>query len=125
MLGRHGAQDEGAPAGGAEHSCGGPHPAPPPPERLPVSHHPAGQQPALPPPLPCIPCPDTSQSLLRWGQAHAEHCGLLQMVPAEGELHSHMHITPLRSSRALALRFLANKFGLDMTNFTVSPAAAP
>ena len=45
------------------------------------------------------------------------------MVPAEGELHSHMHITPLRSSRALALRFLANKFGLDMTNFTVSAAA--
>ena len=45
------------------------------------------------------------------------------MVPAEGELHSHMHITPLRSSRALALRFLATKFGLDMTNFTVSPAA--
>jgi hypothetical protein len=43
----------------------------------------------------------------------------LQMVPAEGELHSHMHITPLRSSRALALRFIANKFGLDMTNITV------
>jgi len=32
-----------------------------------------------------------------------------------------MHVTPLRSSRALALRFLANKFGLDMTNFTVPP----
>ena len=31
-----------------------------------------------------------------------------------------MHVTPLRSSRALALRFLANKFGLDMSNFTVS-----
>lgn len=44
----------------------------------------------------------------------------VQMVPSEGELHSHMHVTPLRSSRALALRFLANKFGLDMSKFTVS-----
>lgn len=43
------------------------------------------------------------------------------MVPTEdGELHSHLHITPGRSSRALALRFLANKFGLSMEQFTVS-----
>lgn len=45
---------------------------------------------------------------------------LMQMVPADGELHSHMHVTPLRSSRALALRFLANKFGLDMSKLTAS-----
>lgn len=41
------------------------------------------------------------------------------MVPSEGELHSHLHITPMRGTRALALRFLANKFGLDMSDFTV------
>ena len=44
---------------------------------------------------------------------------VLQMVPDGDELHSHMHITPLRASRALALRFIATKFGLDMHNVTV------
>lgn len=57
-----------------------------------------------------------------------ENEGLLcaQMVPSEGDLHSHMHITPMRGTRALALRYIANKFGLDMTNFTVGlPASMP
>ena len=31
----------------------------------------------------------------------------------------HVHITPMRASRALALRFLATKFGLGMDAFTV------
>ncbi|KAL3157983.1 hypothetical protein ABBQ32_012382 [Trebouxia sp. C0010 RCD-2024] len=43
----------------------------------------------------------------------------LQMVPEEGDLISNVHITPLRASRALALRFLANKFNLDMERVTV------
>ena len=30
-----------------------------------------------------------------------------------------VHITPMRASRALALRFLATKFGLGMDAFTV------
>lgn len=48
----------------------------------------------------------------------------LQMVPEEGDLVSNVHITPLRASRALSLRYLANKFNLDMTRITVSPPAA-
>lgn len=44
---------------------------------------------------------------------------VLQMVPEEDELHSHMHITPLRASRALGVRFVAAKFGLSMQNVTV------
>ena len=44
----------------------------------------------------------------------------LQMVPEEGDLISNVHITPLRASRALALRFLANKFNLDMERITVT-----
>ncbi|KAK9809313.1 hypothetical protein WJX73_004061 [Symbiochloris irregularis] len=44
---------------------------------------------------------------------------VLQMVPEGDELHSHMHITPLRASRALALRFIATKFGLDMQRVMV------
>lgn len=50
---------------------------------------------------------------------------VLQMVPEGDELHSHMHITPLRASRALALRFIATKFGLDMHNVMVGPAILP
>lgn len=46
---------------------------------------------------------------------------VLQMVPEDEELHSHMHITPLRASRALGIRFVATKFGLDMNHVTVSP----
>ena len=43
----------------------------------------------------------------------------LQMVPEEDDLISNVHITPLRASRALALRYLANKFNLDMERVTV------
>lgn len=45
----------------------------------------------------------------------------LQMVPEDDDLISNVHITPLRASRALALRYLANKFNLDMERITVSP----
>lgn len=43
----------------------------------------------------------------------------LQMVPEDDDLISNVHITPLRASRALALRYLANKFNLDMERITV------
>lgn len=43
----------------------------------------------------------------------------LQMVPEDDDLISNVHITPLRASRALALRFIANKFNLDMERVTV------
>ena len=44
------------------------------------------------------------------------------MVPEDDDLISNVHITPLRASRALALRYLANKFNLDMERVTVSPS---
>lgn len=44
----------------------------------------------------------------------------LQMVPEDGDMVSNVHITPLRASRALSLRYLANKFNLDMERITVS-----
>jgi hypothetical protein len=49
-----------------------------------------------------------------------------QIVPRDGELISNVHITPLRASRALAMRFLASKFGLEggmeaMTVLVVPP----
>lgn len=43
----------------------------------------------------------------------------LQMVPEDGDMVSNVHITPLRASRALSLRYLANKFNLDMERITV------
>ena len=43
----------------------------------------------------------------------------LQMVPEDDDLISNVHITPLRASRALALRYIANKFNLDMERVTV------
>ena len=51
----------------------------------------------------------------------------LQMVPTEGEEHllSRVHLTPVRASRSLALRFLANKFGLPMQNVTVRSCTQP
>lgn len=45
---------------------------------------------------------------------------LLQMVPSKDELLSNVHITPVRASRALSLRYLANRFGLDMDGVAVS-----
>ena len=44
----------------------------------------------------------------------------LQMVPEDSDMVSNVHITPLRASRALSLRYLANKFNLDMERITVS-----
>lgn len=41
------------------------------------------------------------------------------MVPEGEDLQSHMHITPCRASRALALRFLALKNELTMADMTV------
>jgi len=43
----------------------------------------------------------------------------LQMVSEEGDMLSNVHITPLRASRALSLRYLANKFNLNMERITV------
>ena len=34
-------------------------------------------------------------------------------------LASCVHVTPLRASRALALRFLSHKFGVNLDRFTV------
>ena len=45
---------------------------------------------------------------------------LLQMVPSKDELLSNVHITPVRASRALSLRYLASRFGLDMDGVAVS-----
>ena len=42
------------------------------------------------------------------------------MVPSKDELLSNVHITPVRTSRALSLRYLANRFGLDMDGVSVS-----
>ena len=42
------------------------------------------------------------------------------MVPSKEELLSNVHITPVRASRALSLRYLANRFGLDMDGVAVS-----
>ena len=42
------------------------------------------------------------------------------MVPSKDELLSNVHITPVRASRALSLRYLANRFGLDMDGVAVS-----
>lgn len=49
----------------------------------------------------------------------------LQMVPEDDDLISNVHITPLRASRALALRYLANKFNLDMERVTVGSLTMP
>jgi hypothetical protein len=46
----------------------------------------------------------------------------LSMVPEDAsadELTSVIHVTPMRASRALSLRFLAVKFGVDMSKFMV------
>lgn len=44
-------------------------------------------------------------------------------MAAEGKaVVPHVHITPMRASRALSLRFLATKFGLGMDAFTVRPS---
>ena len=45
--------------------------------------------------------------------------GYAQMDPEGDELASHLHITPCRASRALALRFLALKCEQTMADMTV------
>lgn len=45
----------------------------------------------------------------------------LQMVVEDGQVMANVHITPMRASRALALRYLATKFGIDMENVAVGP----
>ncbi len=44
---------------------------------------------------------------------------LWQMVVEDGQVMANVHITPMRASRALALRYLATKFGIDMENVAV------
>ena len=44
-------------------------------------------------------------------------------VEEGGNVAAVMHITPIRASRALALRFLAAKFGLDMSALLVMSRA--
>ncbi len=48
-------------------------------------------------------------------------------VPREREWLSVLHLTPLRASRSLAMRYLAHRFGLDMAHVTVlfTPPAVP
>lgn len=44
---------------------------------------------------------------------------MLQMVVEDEQVVATVHITPMRASRALALRYLATKFGADMENIVV------
>ena len=44
----------------------------------------------------------------------------LQIIPEGEEYLAVLHITPVRASRPLALRWLANKLGLSMDNFTMA-----
>lgn len=41
------------------------------------------------------------------------------MVVEDEQVVATVHITPMRASRALALRYLATKFGADMENIVV------
>ncbi len=41
------------------------------------------------------------------------------MVAREAQVTANVHITPMRASRALALRYLATKFGVDMEALAV------
>eukprot|EP00884_Botryococcus_braunii_P004374 jgi/Botrbrau1/13938/Bobra.0193s0005.1 len=49
----------------------------------------------------------------------------LRVVPRDGELISNVHITPLRGSRALSLRWIANKFGLEQGMEAMTVLAVP
>ena len=48
-----------------------------------------------------------------------------QMVAREGQVMANVHITPMRASRALALRYLATKFGVDMEALAVRQPSHP
>jgi hypothetical protein len=43
-----------------------------------------------------------------------------QMALEDGQVQANVHITPMRASRALALRYLATKFSTDTENIAVS-----
>lgn len=43
----------------------------------------------------------------------------LQMAVEDGQVQANVHITPMRASRALALRYLATKFSTDTENIAV------
>ncbi len=44
----------------------------------------------------------------------------MQMAVEDGQVQANVHITPMRASRALALRYLATKFSTDTENIAVS-----
>ena len=44
----------------------------------------------------------------------------MQMEVEDGQVQANVHITPMRASRALALRYLATKFSTDTENIAVS-----
>ncbi len=46
-----------------------------------------------------------------------------QMVAEGRQVMANVHITPMRASRALALRYLATKFGVDIETLAVRGAA--
>ena len=49
----------------------------------------------------------------------------MQMVVEDETVVATVHITPMRASRALALRYLATKFAADMENIVVRTKAPP
>jgi hypothetical protein len=47
------------------------------------------------------------------------------MVAEGRQVMANVHITPMRASRALALRYLATKFGVDVETLAVRGRALP
>lgn len=43
----------------------------------------------------------------------------MQMAVEDGQMQANVHITPMRASRALALRYLATRFSTDTENIAV------
>ena len=90
------------------------------PERLPCSHHSAG----APAPYAAaqgyylkvlFPCFYSGCAQL----SSSEPCAIMQMAVEDGQMQANVHITPMRASRALALRYLATKFSTDTENIAV------
>ena len=50
---------------------------------------------------------------------------LAQMVAEGRQVTANVHITPMRASRALALRYLATKFGVDTEALAVRANPCP
>ena len=48
----------------------------------------------------------------------------MQMAVEEGQMQANVHITPMRASRALVLRYLATKFSTDTENIAVRSCSA-